>query len=244
MLPEHVLISSSGLVIMNTSWQPASRKKTATSYLNSIFIPFQQLFHLLWFDSITATVPGNWFTLATKKDQHNTLLRLLHTWHLLHLSCALLSMCHMTEQCREQQAVGYIFGWRWWQSEGWAHSWSYTTLFLPKVPQLLHTIKINCHHFGPVFVSDKYRILRNRSDSPSSASNAAVAVGVEAKQWGHAVNTAQQHGQQPSLHRHLQSHKTTFTHVWSNLPKVETGCSKIILVWGAPFNGVTDPAGL
>lgn len=167
----------------------------------------------------------------------------LHTWLLL-ISRALLSRCHMTEQCREQQSVGYIFSWDWWQSEGGAHLWSYITLYLHWVPRALHAFKNNCYHFGPVLVSDQYGILVNHTDSPSSASDTAVAVGVEAKEWGHAVNTAQQHGQQPPLHRHLQSYKTTFTHVWSNLPKVETGWGKIILIWGALFNEVTDPAGL
>lgn len=83
----------------------------------------------------------------------------------------------------------------------------------------------------------------SHADSPSSAGDTVVAVGVEAKEWRHAVNTAQQHGQQPPLYRHLQSHETTFTHIWSDLPKLERKKEKKV-IWGAPWNEVTDASGL
>lgn len=53
-----------------------------------------------------------------------------------------------------------------------------------------------------MFESKTFILLKENvttSDSPSSDGEAVVAVWVEAKERGHAVNTAQQHGQQPSL---------------------------------------------
>lgn len=46
-------------------------------------------------------------------------------------------------------------------------------------------------------------------DSPSSSGEAVVAVWMEAKERSHTVNTAQQHGQQPPLYRHLQPDRQT-----------------------------------
>lgn len=115
----------------------------------------------MWINGSNSSGIG--FTQLTRKDQRDMLLCSLHTWLLLHLSCALLSRCHMTEQCREQQSVGYIFSSHWWQSEGGAQSQSYIRLCSPEVPLAFHAFKNNWYHFGsggtgPGLVSEQYRI--------------------------------------------------------------------------------------